>query len=422
MIPALVRLTSIFAALSILLIGHGLQQTALPVQAGALLWSPATISLLGAAYFLGFILGSYRIPRWIRRVGHARVFSACAGLAAAAVLGFGFSVEPAVWITLRVVTGFSFAGLYLVIESWLNTATPNERRGSVMSLYSLVSLLALIAGQFLAGVDLTTGISIVAIAFCLAIYPIALTGVEQPETPHDVELSFQSTYRASQVAPMAAAVSGFVMGLAWSVGAVVTTERTDAGEAATDFMTYLLLGGACTLLPLGRLSDRVDRRLVVCGISLIGGLASLYACLHPISHSTSIIIAFIVGATAMPLYSLAIAHANDNADTDFLTIGGTLLVANGVGAVAAPLLYAALSGTAVHPILFFLLITTAFATNTLWTGYRLTIHPVSRTFLEPFQAVSRTTLGAVELDPRADHDAPSGATTAEHNPITTGGR
>ena len=420
MIPALARLTSIFVALSILLAGHGLQQTILPMAGNDMGWPAATISLLGAGYFCGFIVGCYRVPAWIRRVGHARVFSACGGLAAIAVLAFDFTTHATAWIALRALTGFSFAGLYMVIESWLNSATPNERRGSVMSLYSLVSLFALTAGQFLAHLDLATGAVIAAMAFCLAIYPIALTGVSQPEVPKDVRLSYRLTYRASQVAPIASGISGFVMGLAWSVGAVFATATLESPAAGSDFISLLLLGGICSLIPLGRLSDRVDRRFVVLGISLVGSAAGLYAWVDQPTYNVLMITAFVIGATAMPLYSLAIAHANDNASTDFLVVGGTLLVANGIGAVSAPLVYAALTATLWSHDIFFLLVGLGFVVNTVWTAYRLAVHSVPRKYFEPYQPVSRTTLGAVELDPRAEHNESQNISAERGNTVFIG--
>jgi MFS family permease len=241
-------------------------------------------------------------------------------------------------------------------------------------------------------------------AFCLAIYPIALTGVAQPEVPKDVKLSFRVTYRASQVAPVASGISGFVMGMAWSVGAVFATETLETPSAGSDFITMLLLGGICSLIPLGRLSDRVDRRFVVLGISLIGSAAGLYAWVDQPTYKMLMFTAFVIGATAMPLYSLAIAHANDNASTDFLVVGGTLLVANGIGAVSAPLIYAGLTATLWSHDIFFLFVGLGFLLNTVWTAYRLTFHSVARKYFEPYQPVSQTTLGAVELDPRAEHN------------------
>ena len=360
------------------------------------------ISFLGAGYFCGFIIGCYRIPRWIRRVRHARVFAATCGLAVLAVLCFKFTDELWVWIALRALTGFSFAGLYLVIESWLNSATPNERRGTVMSLYSVISLLALTGGQWFAAIDLSTGIVLVAIFFSIAIYPIALTGAHQPDVPNSVSLSFSETYRTSQVAPINAASAGFIMALAWSVGAVFAVESLSTTGAGTDFISFVLLGGVISLLPIGRLSDHVDRRWVMFVTGAIGAVTSIYAWLCPASYTLTMGAAFVVGATAMPLYSLAIAHANDNASDNFLIVGGTLLVSNGIGAVLAPLMFAGLAAFFSIQNLFFLLIGLGFTITSLVTVWRIAVHPVARNYFEPYQPVSRTTFGAVELDPRAD--------------------
>lgn len=402
MVSTLTRLSSIFVSLSVLLLGHGLQQTLIPLSAVALGWSTSLIALLGAGYFCGFIIGCYRIPRWIRRVRHARVFAANAGLAVLAVLCFKFTNDLWAWIVLRALTGFSFAGLYLVIESWLNSATPNERRGTVMSFYTVLSLLALTVGQWFATLDLTTGIVLVAIAFSVAIYPIALSGTSQPDVPSNVSLSFSETYNASQVAPLNAAAAGFIMALAWSVGAVFAAESLNSPHVGTTFVSFVLLGGVFSLLPIGRLSDRLDRRWVMFGTSAIGAATATYAWYTPASFTLIMGSGFVIGATAMPLYSLAIAHANDNAQDNFLIVGGTLLVANGIGAVVAPLLYAVLTAYLSIQDPFFLLISLGFFLTSLWTFARIVIHPVERNYFEPYQPVSRTTFGAVELDPRAD--------------------
>ncbi len=406
MISTLTRLSSLFAGLSVLLIGHGLQQTLIPLTASTFGWSMSQISLLGAGYFCGFIIGCYRIPLWIRRVRHARVFAATAGLAVFAVLCFEFTDELWAWVALRALTGFSFAGLYLVIESWLNSATPNNRRGTIMSFYSVASLLALTGGQWFATLDLSTGIVLVAMFFSLAIYPIALTGAHQPDIPNSVNLSFSETYKTSQVAPLNAAAAGFVMALAWSVGAVVAVESLNDSNVGTDFISFVLLGGVFSLLPIGRLSDHVDRRWVMFVTSAIGAAVALYAWLSSPSYTSVMGAGFVVGATAMPLYSLAIAHANDNAKDNFLIVGGTLLVANGIGAVLAPLLFAGLAAFFRIQGLFFLLIGCGFVITSLWTAWRLAVHPVERSYFEPYQPISRTTFGVVELDPRADDLAP----------------
>ena len=255
-------LFSVFLSLTILLVGHGLQQTLLPLYAQSIGWSPAEIGLTGSAYFIGFILGCYGMPVLIRRVGHIRVFTVCSALAIVAVLTLEKWQLLGVWILTRGVTGASFAGLYTVLESWLNEESPNESRGFVLSLYGFVSLAAMSLGQLLVSeAEIDGGASLVAVAFGLAILPVALTTSPQPQVPSEFKLSLKAAYRASQVGLILAGVSGFIMGLVWSNGAVYVNSLN--GDAGANFIAATLLGGMCCQLPVGRLSDQIDRRWVL---------------------------------------------------------------------------------------------------------------------------------------------------------------
>ena len=231
-------------------------------------WSPATIGITGSAYFLGFILGCYFIPMLIRRVGHIRVFAVCSGLAIVSILTVQKWQLIPVWITARAVTGLAFAGLYMILESWLNERSPSESRGAVLSFYGFVSLVAMSLGQlFVFDANINEGATVVAIIFGLAIFPVALTTSPQPEIPSEVTLSFAQAYRASQVGPILAGVSGFVMGLVWSNGAVYANAvEPDIGA---NFIAATLIGGLVCQFPAGRLSDWIDRRWVLLGLSLI---------------------------------------------------------------------------------------------------------------------------------------------------------
>lgn len=414
MIVTVRKLTSIFVSLAILLTGHGLQQTLLPMAGQMLGWSNAAISLTGAAYFSGFILGCYRIPKWISQVGHARVFAACAGLSVAAILLVaGWQTLPA-WLLLRALTGFCFAGLYLIFESWLNEQAPDRLRGSILSLYGFVSLAAMAFGQLLVTADLTAGTMLAATIFALAILPVALTTIAQPSVPQEVELSFRAAYRASQVAPICAAISGFVMGLVWSSGAVFATSSTGDVEAGATFIAFTLLGGLCCQLPLGRLSDWVDRRWVILGVG-VTGCATIAIGFAWQDHLTVLYaVGFAIGGTAMPMYSLAIAHANDNAVGQFLPIGGAILVANGIGSIIGPVTYSGFAALGMGRT-FLVVVGLAYLAGSAWTVMRLSVHDVPREHYEPYQTVPRTTQAAVELDPRAE----ANASTTDVDPVET---
>ena len=44
------------------------------------------------------------------------------------------------WGLIRLTTGFSYAGLYVVAESWLNDRATNETRGQLLSVYIVIQL------------------------------------------------------------------------------------------------------------------------------------------------------------------------------------------------------------------------------------------------------------------------------------------
>lgn len=401
MSTAIRSLFSLFLSLTILLIGHGLQQTLLPLYAQSIGWSPAEVGLTGSAYFLGFILGCLCIPMLIRRVGHVRVFAACSGLAIIAILMTAKWQHVAIWSLCRTVTGISFAGLYMIFESWLNEQSSNEMRGSVLSFYGFLSLAAMAIGQLLLfDIQIGEGSTLVAIFFALAIIPVALTTSPQPQIPTEVSLSFTAAYRASQVGPVMAAVSGFVMGLVWSNGAVYVSNLSSSTDVGANFILFTLIGGLIVQLPAGRLSDHHDRRWVLLALSIIGCACIAFAQLQgPLSELGLNSLAFAIGGTAMPMYSLAIAHANDNAEGKFMVIASAMLVANGLGLTIGPLVYAGLN-QAGYVDIYFVIIAIVYALGAMWIILRLSVHESLGEHYEPYQNVPKTTLGAADLDPR----------------------
>ncbi len=365
-------------------------------------WSAAAIGVTGSAYFLGFILGCYFIPHLIRRVGHIRVFTVCSGLAIVSILSIHKWQLVPVWVMARAITGLAFAGLYMILESWLNERSPNESRGAVLSFYGFVSLAAMSLGQlFVFDANINEGAIVVAIIFGLAIFPVALTTSQQPEIPSEVTLSFAQAYRASQVGPILAGVSGFVMGLVWSNGAVYANAVEPSIGA--NFIAATLIGGLVCQFPVGRLSDWIDRRWVLLGLSLIACIGITIFLVVPISKVSLCALGFILGGTAMPMYSLAIAHANDNADGKFLMISSSMLVANGIGSTVGPLIYVGFNVVGFRDV-YFLIIAVVYFFGAAWTAYRISLHDADRTFFEPFQVLPKTTLGAADLDPRSEDE------------------
>ncbi len=191
------------------------------------------------------------------------------------------------------------------------------------------------------------------------------------------------------------------MGLVWSNGAVYANSL--ASDTGANFIVATLLGGMICQLPVGRLSDWIDRRWVLLGLTLTACVAIALWVALPLTVISLFTVGFILGGTAMPMYSLAIAHANDNAEGKFLVISSAMLVANGLGSTLGPLVYSGLNAIGFSDV-YFIVIGIVYLLGAIWTAYRLTVHEVEREFYEPFQATAKTTLGAVELDPRSEED------------------
>ena len=389
----------------VLLTGHGLQLTLLPLKAQSLDWSSGLIGLTGSAYYAGFVLGCLCVPAIIRRVGHIRTFMTFVAVAAMAVMLASAIPEFALWLVLRFCTGCSLAALYTVVESWLNERTCNEQRGAVLALYTTLSLGAMAVGQLfveIGALSLEQLFTISSLLLIAATLPVGLTSNAQPTPPGEVRINWRFVYGASHVGVICAGLSGVVVGLLWSMGAAYASDVVGSIEAGSRFVMSAILGGFVVQFPAGRLSDYVDRRLVVLCLALVGAAGASLALLAP-GHAEPVLYlsAFLCGAGAMPMYSICVAHANDNANGNFLQIASGMLIAHALGSVVGPLLFAVLSATAL-PDAFALTILTSFTACIGWTLIRMRSHTVSRDYYEPYEPLPKTTAEAVSLDPRMD--------------------
>ncbi len=213
----LLPIVSLLLSTFFLMVGAGLQGILLPVRAALEGWSAYEIGLMGTSYAIGFTLGCVAMPAIVRSAGHVRTFSALASLLAIAILLHGMAIQPLAWIAVRGVAGFALAGSYMVIESWLNERVTNETRGRVFSIYMVVSMVAMMAGQFampLADPALPAVFMLCAIFFALAVIPNALSRAPSPKALTQVRLDLRSLYRNSPAAVAGVFISGILSG-AW---------------------------------------------------------------------------------------------------------------------------------------------------------------------------------------------------------------
>ena len=286
MLKTLAPVAALLLSVAILLLGNGLQGTLLPVRAQLEEFTSIEIGILGSAYFVGFALGCLLAPYLIRRVGHIRAFTAMVSIASTVSLAHALILIPEVWWVFRGLTGFCFAGLYMVIESWLMEKSSNETRGLVFSIYTIINLTVVTAGQMLTAVDDPFNFPLFALAsilVSLAAVPVALTKSPAPEPPSTVRIRPVHLFRISPVGLVGSVAVGLVNGAFWSLGPVFAQREEGNVTAVAIFMSLVVISGAVGQWPLGRASDRFDRRLVLvigaAGAAAAGfglNLASLY--------------------------------------------------------------------------------------------------------------------------------------------------
>jgi len=351
----LAPVAALLLSMAVLLTGNGLQVLLVPLRARIEDFSTLSIGILGSAYFAGFAAGCLLGPKLIERVGHIRSFATMTAIATAAILCHVLITEPVAWWVLRAASGFCFAVLYVVIESWLNARSTRENRGLVLSLYLLISLTVITVGQLLvtlADPASFTLFAVGAILLSLGAVPVATTRALAPTPPPAVALRLARLYRNSPLGFLGCIAVGLANGAFWSLGPVFAADSgMDTGGIAL-LMSAAVIGGALGQWPLGTLSDRIDRRYVIiasCLGAAVTGAALSFAPYY--SYWLLFAMAAAWGAFAFPLYTLSVAHSNDfAAPEDFVEVSAGLLLLFGAGAAAgpaliAPLMQAAGSGT-----------------------------------------------------------------------------
>ena len=413
MATSLRPIISLLIGVALLLAGAGLQITLLPLRGSAEGFSTFSLGIIGSAYYVGFVSGCLTGPYVILRAGHIRAFAALVAMAAAAALAYGLAPDPVAWAIFRAITGFALAGFYLVIESWLNDRASNETRGLVMSSYVAVNLGAMATGQMLVTiypVDGYRSFMLAGILTALAIVPVALTRSAQPAPITIVSFRPRQLYEAAPVSLVSCFMIGVALGAFWALGPVsVAGDGFSVAEVA-GFMSVAVVGGALAQYPAGRLSDRMDRRLVLLVLMIGAAATSLVLWLFAPMGVMLVALGFLFGALGLPGYSLAAAHGYDKtANEDMVPTAATMLLANGLGSVSGPVAAAALMSVA-GPRTLFLFMAVALGLLAAFVFYRTTVQaPVAQPEKTDFDMATTAQVGTVvateELNPADDYVA-----------------
>jgi MFS family permease len=302
-------IASLLLGFALLVMGNGLLGTLVALRMVHANFPSATIGFVQAAYYTGFMLGAWRGSAIIARVGHHRAFAAFAALAAASALGYAVTSQAAVWMALRFMTGFSLVGIFAVMESWLNGVAPNAFRGRVFSVYSITTYLCVGAGQFLIGVANSNGFELFSLV--AALFALSLVPASPLEAPPKTKLkALPSLWRDAPLALWGCFASGLLNSTFYALYPVYMRGAGYAVEEVSSFMGVALIAALLPQWPLAYLSDRFDRKRVICAIASALTLAS--ATLF-VFHGAAFVqpVAYLYVSLIFTIYGVSVAHAND---------------------------------------------------------------------------------------------------------------
>lgn len=337
-----IRYVSLLLSVALMVIGNGLQQTLIGLRAGIEGYAEETVGVMMSGYFVGFVLASIHAPRIIQRVGHIRAFATFAAAGSTIALCFAIFVSFPVWIVLRVMQGACYAGLVIVVESWLNASADASWRGRVLAIYSIVMYAAWAISQPMVALAPPSGFVLfaaVSICLSLALVPITLSRAGGPGVVLATRAGLGRLLAISPVALAGTFTMGAVVGAYLSMWPSVS-HALGSGAAATGWtLSATLIGALVFQWPLGWLSDRFDRRLIILGGSLTGMVvAVLFFGTLPDGHGVPIgVLAFTLGGALMPLYSVCLAEVNDRIDnSEMIATASSFVLVYGVGSAMGP--------------------------------------------------------------------------------------
>lgn len=330
---------ALLLGMMLLMLGNGLQGTLLGVRGAIEGMTPQTMSWIMTGYFVGFLFGSQMAPNMIRRVGHVRVFAALGSLVSACLILYAAWTNPFFWFFLRIVVGFCFSGIYVVAESWLNDSATNETRGQTLSAYLIVQMMGIVLAQAVLNFADPSGYTlfiIISVVVSLSFAPILLSVSPAPQFQTSKRMTFRELWQVSPLGVVGQFFLGAVFATLFGMASVYGTEKGLSVKDISLFVASIYFGGMILQYPIGWMSDRMDRRVLIFVVCVVGMIFSVGASVSD-SFVLLLIFAFIIGGVSNPLYSLYIAYTNDYLEhEDMASASGGMIFLSGVGAIFGP--------------------------------------------------------------------------------------
>jgi MFS family permease len=335
--------------MGILMLGAGLQSTLLGVRATSEAFPTTVTGMIMSCYYVGYLMGTRLAPQLLRRVGPVRVFATLAALASVAALVHASWVHPGPWALMRLLSGVCFAGIYVVAESWLNHRASRTNRGRLLAIYMLVLYVGLGSAQFLlllSSPQTTAPFMLVSALISAAMVPIVASAQEVAGPALPQRVRFRDLYRNSPLGVVAVAFSGMISSIIFSMGPVYARLSGFGTRGVAAFMAVSIFAAVLTQYPIGRLSDRMDRRTVIASMCLLATVvAAAIEVFGPLPRIVFLTLAALFSGAALTLYSLSVSHVNDKLDpAQMVAASSALLLINGTAAAFGPLITGGLMG------------------------------------------------------------------------------
>ncbi|TBR44939.1 MFS transporter [Marinomonas agarivorans] len=332
----------------ILSMASGLQGSLLGIRASIESFDTTVTGLIMSGYYLGFVLGSFVVPLWVKNVGHIRVFAAVASLASITILLQSVVIEPIFWTVMRAGTGFCYAGLFIVAESWLNDISSNATRGRLLSVYMIIIFGGYTLGQMLLNISSAEGYILFilsSVLISLALVPLLLVRTSSPSINVPEKLDLIKLIRVTPLGVTGVALSGVITGAIIGLSAVYGQSVGMSSGELSLFLGISFIGGLALQWPIGKLSDVQDRRITILLVAVLGIATSVMVPIGVAQANPMVMLIgmFMVGAFSFPMYSLAASHISDQIPSEqILSASSGMILFNGLGGIVGPILAASL--------------------------------------------------------------------------------
>jgi MFS family permease len=366
--------------------------------------SPMLIGAMTGVYYAGLVCGAFRIESFITRVGHIRAFSTLASGLAVISLSHGIFYNMPLWLVLRFFSGFGTAGIFVVIESWLLCNSTPSTRGRVLSLYMIIFFASEALGQLLINLGNPDDLllyGITTILCSLSVIPLSMTYVEMPKFEEPSTMKLKDLYKKTTSGIFGCFFAGMILSATYALFPILFFNLYGDTSKVSFFMFVLIFGGMALQYPVGRISDIIERRLVVITVSCFVMLSCLLLLLFIKNYLVSLVLVAIFGGLTSTIYPVSISYACDVLEAKNIVAGiQGLLLSYSIGAMLGPFVAPAFMHAFNEKGLFiyFILISGCIVSVFSWRKTQKDSPPQE----EPFQIMTQTTPIMAEIDPRAE--------------------